>query len=72
MVIKTFNVSEETYHKFANYCKGIGLSMSKQIDNFMKSQIEEDPIARQEYLDKLESIRKGKFIQMKGSLMNRY
>ncbi len=40
MTIKTFNVDEETYAKFSSYCKDMGLSMSKQIDMFMKAQIE--------------------------------
>ncbi len=72
MVIKTFNVSEETYKKFSSYCKENGLSMSKQIDMFMKSQVEEEPKARKEYLEKLDRIRKARFVKVKGSLMERY
>jgi antitoxin component of RelBE/YafQ-DinJ toxin-antitoxin module len=73
MAIKTFNVDEETYAKFSSYCKDLGLSMSKQVDMFMKSQIEEEPVARKEYLEKLDRIQKyGKFIRVKGSLMDRY
>lgn len=72
MVIKTFNVNEESYSKFSSYCKQFGLSMSKQIDMFMRSQIEEKPKVREEYLKKLDSIRKGKFIKVDGSLMDRY
>ena len=72
MAIKTFNVNEETYRQFSSYCKNMGISMSKQVDMFMKSQIEDEPSARDEYLRKLDGIRKGKFIKVKGSLMNRY
>ena len=36
MTIKSFNVEDETYTKFSNYCKGNGISMSRQIDFFMK------------------------------------
>lgn len=72
MTIKTFNVDEETYNKFSNYCKEFGFSMSKQVDIFMKSQVEEDSKVRKEYLEKLDQIRKGKFIKVKGSLMDRY
>ncbi len=72
MVIKTFNVNEESYSKFSSYCKQFGLSMSKQVDLFMKSQIEEKPKIREEYLKKLDSIRKSKFIKVDGSLMDRY
>ena len=72
MAIKTFNVSEETYKKFSGYCKDHGLSMSKQIDLFMKSQVEEEPKARKEYLEKLERIRKGNFVKTKTPLTERY
>ena len=72
MVIKTFNVSEDIYVKFSEYCKELGLSMSKQVDMFMRSQVEDEPEVRKEYLEKLEKIRKGKFVKVKGSLMDRY
>lgn len=72
MVIKTFNVSEDTYKKFAEYCKGLGISMSKQVDMFMKSQIADDPKVRKSYLEKLDSIRKGTFVKSTGSLMDKY
>lgn len=72
MAIKTFNVNEETYNKFSAYCKELGLSMSKQVDLFMKSQIEEEPSARKEYLRKLDKIRKGNFMKVKGTLSERY
>lgn len=72
MAIKTFNVDEKIYHKFSKYCKEFGFSMSKQVDMFMRSQVEEDPKVRKEYLEKIDIIRKGKFIKVKGSLMDRY
>jgi antitoxin component of RelBE/YafQ-DinJ toxin-antitoxin module len=64
MVLKTFNLDEETHGKFAKFCKENGLSMSKQIDIFIKSQMESEPEVREEYLKKLEKIRKGKFIRV--------
>jgi antitoxin component of RelBE/YafQ-DinJ toxin-antitoxin module len=64
MSIKTFNVDDDAYQKFSSYCKENGLSMSKQITWFMKSQIEEPPV-RKEYLAKIERLRKGKFIEFK-------
>ena len=73
MVIKTFNVNEETYEKFSKFCKSFGLSMSKQVDLFMKSQIEDDPKVRKEYIERLRSISKGKFHELGGeSLLTRY
>lgn len=74
MVLKTFNVQEAVYKKFSNFCKGHGISMSKQVEMFMESFIGEEPEAKKEYLKKLDRIRKQKTIQV-GSLedlQNRY
>lgn len=71
MVLKTFNVQEEVYIKFSNFCKGYGLSMSKQVEMFMESMVEEEPKAKQEYLEKLERIRKVKFTRI-NSIADRY
>ncbi len=64
MVLKTFNLDEQTYRKFSQYCRENGISMSKQVETFIKAQVEENPKARQEYLQKLEAIRRGKFINI--------
>ena len=64
MVIKTFNLEEDVYKKFADFCKENGISMSKQINIFIKAQIEIEPKVREEYLQKLEAIRKGRFIKV--------
>ena len=64
MVIKTFNLEEDVYKKFADFCKENGLSMSKQINIFIKAQIEVKPKVREEYLQKLDAIRKGRFIRV--------
>lgn len=64
MVIKTFNLEEDVYKKFADFCKENGLSMSKQVNIFIKAQIEIKPKIREEYLHKLDTIRKGKFIKV--------
>ena len=56
MAIKSFNVEEETYKKFSSFCKERGMSMSKQIEFFMKSTIEEGKI-KEEYLKKLALLR---------------
>jgi len=64
MVIKTFNLEEDVYNKFADFCKEHGFSMSKQVNIFIKAQIETAPKVREEYLKKLEAIRKGRFIKI--------
>ena len=64
MVIKTFNLEEDVYKKFSDFCKEHGFSMSKQINIFIKAQIETAPKVREEYLKKLEAIRKGRFIKI--------
>jgi len=71
MVLKTFNVQEVVYKKFSNFCKGHGVSMSKQVEMFMESMVEDEPKAKQEYLEKLDRIRKGRFMRIK-SLADRY
>jgi antitoxin component of RelBE/YafQ-DinJ toxin-antitoxin module len=63
MVLKTFNLNEETYKKFSEFCREHGISMSKQINMFIESQITEEPELRESYLKKLESIRRGKYIK---------
>ncbi len=64
MALKTFNVEEAVYNKFRDLCKGNGLSMSKQVEFFMRSMVEEEPTAKAEYIAKLDRIRKGNFIKV--------
>ena len=66
MNIKSFNVEDETYKKFSDFCKSSGISMSKQIDFFMKSVVEEEPKVKGEYIDKIKRIRKQKSIHIVG------
>lgn len=62
-MIKTFNVDDKVYQKFMEFCKLHGISMSKQVEIFMKSQLEEGEV-REGYLQTLENLRKGKFIKI--------
>ncbi|MBI2143108.1 hypothetical protein HYU20_02085 [Candidatus Woesearchaeota archaeon] len=71
MVLKTFNVGEDVYAKFSRFCKEHGISMSRQVETFMRSMLEEEPEAKKEYLEKLERVRKGRFIKV-ASLAERY
>jgi len=64
MVCKTFNVDEKTYDEFSEFCREHGLSMSKQVEMFMEAQLSEGKV-RKEYLEKLDRIRKGRFIEVK-------
>ena len=72
MVLKTFNLNEETYRKFSEFCKEHGISMSRQINLFIESQMAEEPEVRKSYLKKLEGIKRGKFhsFKSKGEFMN--
>jgi len=63
MVLKTFNLEEDVYKKFSDFCKANGISMSKQINIFINAQVAEEPKVREEYLRKLDLIRKGRFIK---------
>jgi len=65
MVLKTFNVQEEVYKRFSSFCKQHGISMSRQVQFFMESMVEEDPEAKQEYLKRLERIRRQKTIPIR-------
>jgi hypothetical protein len=40
MAIKTFNIDEKTYKEYLELCKKEGISMSKKIDNFIRSELE--------------------------------
>lgn len=71
MVLKTFNVEEAVYKRFSDFCKEHGISMSRQVQFFMESQVADEPKVKKEYLEKLERIRKGKFIRIK-SFAERY
>ena len=64
MVLKTFNVQEEVFSKFSRFCKEHGINMSKQVELFMGSMVEEEPEAKREYLEKLDRIRKGRFVKV--------
>ena len=61
MALKTFNINEEIYKKFSSICKENGISMSKQVELFIESQVSEEKEVKPGYLKKLEKIRKGKF-----------
>lgn len=71
MALKTFNINESVYERFSRFCKGNGISMSKQVEIFMASQVEDEPVARADYMKRLERIRKGKFVGVK-SFAKRY
>ena len=64
MAVKTFNVDENVYARFLQFCRDNGISMSKQIEMFMKSRVDDREEVREEYLQKLEEIRRGKFIRV--------
>lgn len=64
MAIKTFNIEQDTYSKFSTFCKEHGMSMSKQVEMFMKSIVDNDPEAKREYLEKLQRIRGARFVHV--------
>ncbi|MDP2750805.1 MAG: hypothetical protein Q8O89_08295 [Nanoarchaeota archaeon] len=74
MVLKTFSVQEDVYNKFSKFCKENGVNMSKQVEMFMGSMVEEEPEAKRAYLEKLERIRQQKDIHIGslGDLKKRY
>ena len=39
MALKTFNIDEKTYKSYSKHCKKNGVSMSKQVENFIRDEI---------------------------------
>ncbi len=37
--LKTFNLDENVYREFSNYCKKQGISMSKRVENFIRDEL---------------------------------
>ena len=64
MAMKTFNVDEAAYKKFSSFCKENGINMSKQVETFMRWVVEDEPQAKEEFLKRLDKIRKGNFLQV--------
>lgn len=69
MVLKTFNVDKEVYEKFSESCKSSGISMSKLINQFMISQVTNEPKVRESYIKRIEKLRQGRKIRV-GSVEN--
>lgn len=63
MALKTFNLNEAVYERFSRFCKEHGISMSKQVELFIESQVGPEKEVRPEYLKRLEKIRTGKYHQ---------
>jgi len=61
MVLKTFNLNEAVYNKFSKFCKEHGISMSKQVELFIESQVNMETEVKPKYLKKLEKVRNGKY-----------
>ena len=40
MALKTFNIDEKVYAEFSKHSKRNGISMSRQVENFLKQEIE--------------------------------
>ncbi len=40
MALKTFNINEGVYKNYSKHCKSRGISMSKQVENFLRNEIE--------------------------------
>ena len=39
MALKTFNIDNQIYNEFSQYCKKNGISMSKKVENFFKEEL---------------------------------
>lgn len=61
MAIKSFNLNEDIYDRFSKTCKENGISMSRQVEMFMESQLGDREEIKPGYLKKLKKIQKGKY-----------
>jgi len=57
MALKTFNIDEQIYKQFSKHCKSEGLSMSKKVERFIASEIENLKSGDKEIRDKVEEER---------------
>jgi hypothetical protein len=48
MALKTFNVDDAVYKTYSKHCKKNGISMSRQIENFLRKEIENMKIIAKE------------------------
>ncbi|MDP1696025.1 MAG: hypothetical protein Q8L29_03865 [archaeon] len=39
-MLKTFNVDADVYEKYSKHCKKNGVSMSRQVENFLRNEVE--------------------------------
>lgn len=61
MALKTFNVDPGVYARFSSFCKGNGINMSKQVELFMASFVEDDPMAKKRIVAKLDRNKKADY-----------
>ena len=52
--------------------KATGISEKQKSDVSESQYAEKEPEVKKEYLEKLKDIRKGKFVKIKGSLLDRF
>ena len=61
MALKTFNVDPDVYKRFSGFCKGNGINMSKQVELFMASFVEDDLAAKKSIVAKLDRNKKADY-----------
>lgn len=61
MGIKSFSISDEVYEKYSAECKRLGLNMSRQIENFMRFQLEEEFLVRDDHAERIREVRRKRF-----------
>lgn len=58
MVIKTFNIDEEVYKQFSEHCKKHGVSMSKRVENFIRTEVSKIKVKSESKIEKSEIVDK--------------
>lgn len=57
-MLKTFNVDADIYEKYSKHCKKNGVSMSKQVENFLKNEVEKIGIKTNISVKEVEKVNK--------------
>jgi len=60
----SLDINNELYHKFELMCEKLGTTPVEEIETFILSVLEDDKEITEEYRQKLDNIRKGKFIKI--------
>jgi phage/plasmid-associated DNA primase len=60
MALKTFNIDKKVYDIYSKHCKQNGISMSHQVENFFKKEIDKIKFG----MEKIEKVSEKRIVEM--------